>query len=556
MGPRIWVDAQAVQSPHYERGIPRYVTSLVHALVRRGVVTAIGLNPSQPLPAAPLRSLLALPQTTWATIASFRAALAEGPLVYLQGSPFEGMRPVQNLWPPFVLSSGVPVATVLYDTIPFRDDTYLTTPEDRGFHHTRAEMVRQSDLVLTISEATARDAVTDLGLDPAKVVNIGSGVDPTFGPGDDRSALADSPWASLLDEPFAFSVCGWMARKNTDGLLRAWARVPVAVRSAHRLVVTCALKPDVLEGWQRLASELGIADRVTFTGAVPEDVLLALYRRARLFVYPSRYEGFGLPIAEAVACGTPAISSNTSSMPEVLGWAPGMFDPDDHDAMAALIERGLTDEAFRAELLEAGRAADGRHTWDAVAGRLVDAVAGLPATGRRIPPRVATVGADGLTDHRGTFPVAALGTAFEPAGYDVVVYRLGFADPEAEVGVLRRALRHPGVVVLGGATLAPVFTAWARRAPDPAARMRALLEELYGDLVPGAVRHGDPMDEGLLARVGPSFLAGVARRARVVVVPDEATARAVCLDVGPGVPAPDVRVAAEDEVVAQLLPVT
>jgi glycosyltransferase involved in cell wall biosynthesis len=526
------------------------VTSLVHALHRRDGLVAVGLNPAHALPAAPHRSLLALPETTWATAAAFRAVRSN---IYVQASPFEGMRPVQNLWPPFVLGSGIPLVTVLYDTIPFRDDTYLTTPEDRGFHHTRAAMVQQADLVLTISEATARDAVSDLGLDPARVVNIGSGVESAFGPGDDG--------APLHDEPFVFSVCGWMERKNTDGLLRAWARLSPSVRSTHRLVVTCALKPDVLARWQQLAADLGIADRVTFTGAVPEAELLSLYRQARLFVYPSRYEGFGLPIAEAVACGTPAISSNTSSMPEVIGWAPGMFDPDDHDAMAALIERGLTDEAFRSSLADAGRAADGRHTWDAVAGRLLDAVAAL-ADGRpiRIRPRVATVSAAGFVDSTSgsTFPVSAFGTTFEPSSYDVVVYRLGSADVDAdvdaEVDVLRAALRHPGVVVLGGATLAPVYTAWARRSGDATARMRALLDDVYGDRIPGAVRYGDPLDASLIDRVGPAFLAGVARRSRVVVVPDDAVAAAVRLDVGPDEPVPDVRVGDDAEVVGQLLP--
>jgi hypothetical protein len=110
------------------------------------------------------------------------------------------------------------------------------------------------------------------------------------------------------------------------------------------------------------------------------------------------------------------------------------------------------------------------------------------------------------------------------------------------------------VVVLGGATLAPVYSAWARRSDDPTGRLRALLDDTYGDRIPGAVRYGDPLDPALIERVGPTFLAGVARRSRVVVAPDVAVAAAVRLDVGPDEPVPDVRVGDDADVVRQLLP--
>jgi glycosyltransferase involved in cell wall biosynthesis len=577
-GPRLWVDAQAVQSPHFERGIPRYVTALTLALGARGTdLAGVGLNPSQPLPAEPHRGLLDLPATTWATAASFRAAVGAGPLTYLQASPFEGFRPVQNLWPPFVLAAGVPLVSVVYDTIPFHDPEYRVTPEERSFHAVRGELVRQSDLVLAISEATARDAVTDLGIDPARVVAIGSGVSGAFGPGDDPALDAAVLAAALpgVRAPFVFSVCGWMDRKNTDGLLTAWSLVPAELRSRYQLVITCSLRADVQARWERLIDDLGVRGSVVLTGAVRDDVLLALYRTAELFVYPSRYEGFGLPIAEAVECGTAAISSDTSSMPEVVGWEPGLFPPDDPAAIAALTTRALTDTAYQTDLDAACAAARGRHTWDAVAGRLLTAVGSLGG-GRSLRRRVALVAAAGSplldlvpalagscevdcfvsgparpVEGARVFPVRAFGPALEPAAYDERVY--GLATSAGDVAVLDAALAHPGIVCLATASLAGLYAHRALARAEPATAMRAELRSIYGERIPERARHGDPLDVAALTYVGAHCTAAIARASRAVVVPDERSARIVELDAGALAARPAVHAGPLAEVVPRLL---
>jgi glycosyltransferase involved in cell wall biosynthesis len=569
---RLWIDAQAVQSPHFERGIPRYVTALVHALHARGTdLAGVGLNPSQALPAGPHRSLLALPTTTWTTASHFRSALDAGPLIYLQASPFEGFRPVQNLWPPFVLDSGVPIVSIVYDTIPFRDPEYRVTPEERAFHEARGALVRRSDVVLAISEATGRDIADDLGIDPGRIAVIGSGVSAAFRPDSDPAASRSLLTRVLpaVRHPFVFSVCGWMERKNTDGLIRAWSRVPPELRRTHQLVITCSLRADVLARWERLLDDLDLRDDVLLTGAVDDDVLLALYRSAELFVYPSRYEGFGLPIAEAVECGTPAISSSTSSMPEVVGWEPGLFDPDDHDGIADLVVRSLTDDAYRAALDAACASARGRHTWDDVAGRLLDAVAALgpssPAVARR--PRYAVVAAEGdevlstvdaLAEHAhvdcfvsGTrpvsthprvrvFPVAAFGATFEPAAYDERVYSLDATA--AHVPILRHALCHPGVVCLATSALAPLYVAQAGEAADPVTAMARSLDDLYGNRIPERARRGEVLDGDLLTHLGAPCTIGVVHSARTVVVASEEDAHIVRLDAGPLDVAPPIRV--------------
>jgi glycosyltransferase involved in cell wall biosynthesis len=581
---RLWIDAQAVQSPHFERGIPRYVTALVHALHAQGVdLAGVGLNPSQALPAAPHRSLLALPTTTWTTAEHFRSALDAGPLTYVQASPFEGFRPVQNLWPPFVLDSGMPIATVVYDTIPFRDPEYGSR-EERAFHETRAALVRRSDVVLAISESTGRDTAEDLGIDPSRIAVIGSGVANAFRPDAEPATSRRLLTGALpaLRHPFVFSVCGWMERKNTDGLIKAWGRVPPQVRRAHQLVITCSLRADVLTRWEALIDELGLRDDVLLTGAVDDDVLLALYRSAELFVYPSRYEGFGLPIAESIECGTPAISSNTSSMPEVVGWEPGLFDPDDHDGIAGLVVQALTDSAFRADLATACDAARGRHTWDAVAARLLDAVDRLertgPGAGAARLRRYAVVAAegddvlaviDGLAEHahvdcfvsgpRPTatharvrvLPVAAFGRTFEPAAYDERVYSLDATA--AHVPVLQHALRHPGVVCLATPALGPLYAAQAGVAEEPGPAMARLLDDLYGDRVPERTRRGEVLDGNLLTYLGAPCTAALVRSARAVVVGSDEDAAVVRLDAGPLDAVPPILVGPVASVLAERL---
>ena len=176
-------------------------------------------------------------------------------------------------------------------------------------------------------------------------------------------------------------------------------RLPHDVRTGLQLVIVCQLPASV---------EATLADRclargltpgrdVVFTGYVPDRVLRAMYQAAELFVCPSLYEGFGLPVLEAARCRCPSITSDRSSLPEVLSFPPATFAPDP-EAMAAAIDRALTDESFRSELVAAGDRAVLRHSWDKVASRTVAALERLAPVLRRQPTRppplrVAIVGA-------------------------------------------------------------------------------------------------------------------------------------------------------------------
>ena len=133
--------------------------------------------------------------------------------------------------------------------------------------------------------------------------------------------------------PYVVAVTGGDDRKNTEGLIRAWALAdrpsPLGLAGRHHLVIATAHTPDVLKRWEACAEEVGIRDRVIFTGALDDDELVAVLQGAALAVMPSFEEGFGLPVLEAAACGVPAISSNLTSLPEVLDEPTACFDPHD-----------------------------------------------------------------------------------------------------------------------------------------------------------------------------------------------------------------------------------
>jgi glycosyltransferase involved in cell wall biosynthesis len=166
--------------------------------------------------------------------------------------------------------------------------------------------------------------------------------------------------ATGIDTPYLLAVGTLEPRKNLLTLLHAYAALPPSVPP---LVLTGS------PGWgnQTLATTLAtlnLGERVRFTGYVADEVLPALYSAAELFLYPSLYEGFGLPVLEAMACGAPVITSSTSSLPEVAGAAAVLIDPQRADHLAEAIQTLLETPDQRARLREAGLARAQTFSWD------------------------------------------------------------------------------------------------------------------------------------------------------------------------------------------------
>lgn len=242
---------------------------------------------------------------------------------------------------------------------------------------------RRAARVIAVSESTRRDVIALCEVAPEKVVTVHNGVDDAFCPAD-PAAVASFRHAKGLPDRFILFLGTLEPRKNLDALLRAYARLRARSGGGTPKLVIAGGK-----GWfyERVLAEvdvLGLAADVLFPGYVPADELPWWYRAAELFVYPSRFEGFGLPVLEAMACGTPVITTTSSSLPEVAGDAAILVDPDDVPALSDAMERLLAEPDLRGILRAAGLRQAARFSWKRTAAetaRVYCSVLGLPKPG-------------------------------------------------------------------------------------------------------------------------------------------------------------------------------
>jgi glycosyltransferase involved in cell wall biosynthesis len=268
-------------------------------------------------------------------------------------------------------------ATGTARVVTFHDMIFLLHPE----YHQRAkvmffrrmirEAARRADHIIADSDATRRDAIRLLGVPGDAVTTVPLAADERFRPLADLERIDRVRDRYGLRQPFILTVATLEPRKNLVAALQ------VLVRLRQR-GLDCRLAVAGARGWgdEKLLQELtagGLAQHVRVLGFVADEDLPALYAAAHVLLYPSLYEGFGLPPLEAMACGVPVIASNRSSMPEVVGDGGLLIDPQDPDAMAAAAERLLRDPAERQRWSERGvrRAAD--FSWERTA-RLTYAV--------------------------------------------------------------------------------------------------------------------------------------------------------------------------------------
>jgi len=243
--------------------------------------------------------------------------------------------------------------------VPARRYRYLSTA-------VRAASKRAAHII-TVSEATKADAVELLGIDPGRITVAHLGVDSRFHPPSEEDLLLFMT-DQATDAPYILAVGNLEPRKNLPGLLRAFAQLAPDV--PHKLVLVGA------EAWltgeiHATLDRLRLGGRVRMTGFVSDDDLPLWYGAADLFVFPSLYEGFGLPVVEAMACGVPVVTSNVSSLPEVAGDAAVLVDPRDVDAIADGLCRVLTDADLSRRLRQSGRERAARFTWEETAARTV-----------------------------------------------------------------------------------------------------------------------------------------------------------------------------------------
>lgn len=227
---------------------------------------------------------------------------------------------------------------------------------------------RRADVVITDSNQSKKDIVKSLKIPGNKVKVIYLGVDDAFRPITNKKLIEQSRRKYELPPKFILYVGTLEPRKNIMGLIWAYKLFKDSGDKEHRLVIAGA------KGWLysdmfKTVDELHLREDVKFTGYIADIDLPSVYNGAELFVYPSLYEGFGLPPLEAMACGVPVITSNTSSLPEIVGDAGIMVNPVDHRAIADAIKRVLNDEQLKEEMKRKGLVRARQFSWEKTAQR-------------------------------------------------------------------------------------------------------------------------------------------------------------------------------------------
>lgn len=569
----VLLDIQATQSlGSRDRGVARYCSELASALVAHHPEAVHGfvLNPDLP-PPGHVEALVASGRTGY--IDRYDARGAE---IWHVGSPFELDAPLHRIWPARSVTAGMSLVVTLFDVIPLLfPDLYLMDPGLRRRYRTRLELVRAAELVLAISETTAADAMDTLGLAADRIEVLGTAPASGLGPPRSRRQALEAARLAVdgLAERFVLYTAGMDARKNFERLFRAWSLLPGEVRADRQLVVVCAMDELGRNHLRHLAAQAGMTGPPLLPGFVPDDLLGLLYQSTELSVCPSLYEGYGMPVAEALACGAVAVGSQTSEVGRLLH-PTGRFDPTDEEDMSRVLRRALVDMEVRATLTDhATRFGD---TWEKVSDRAAAAYDKVLSRRRsrsrqaRRRPTVAVVtplppAASGVADysyrlleHLGRHcdvrvyvdgtrwtdgpPRAPEGIPVEPVhdfehqelaagGFDAVLYCLG--NSQFHSGALAALRSRPGLVLAHEARMTDLY---ALAVDEPGAvpeGFASTLSEMYGPrLHPAAVGLGR-LDGSLAEGLGLLMAREVASLSERLLVMSEFAAERVRLDARP-----------------------
>ena len=256
--------------------------------------------------------------------------------------------------------TGTKLTATLFDMTCFLMPEFHTLGNIAAEKHFSA-MLKQANGLISISENTRQDAIRILGLDAAKIKTIYPGIPESFFEVTDAAAAATAI-RYHLNKPYILALGTVEPRKNLDTLLDAYLQLPAHLRETFDLVLAGPMGWASMETMRRIRGGLS---GVKYLGYVAEADLPGLTKAAALFAYPSLYEGFGLPVAQAMACGVPVITSCTSCLPEVSGDGALHVDPKSASELSAALARLLESPELRAKLGANGRAiAKERYRWD------------------------------------------------------------------------------------------------------------------------------------------------------------------------------------------------
>ena len=261
---------------------------------------------------------------------------------------------------------GTKSVVTVHDCIHLRFPEYLPNPA--AIHYARYMMgsaIRRAKVVFTVSEASKRDILHFFPKTEAdKIHVVSNAIDADLLEAPDQEELDRVKERYQIAQRFILYAGNIKPHKNLPRLIEAFARLRAQPghEDVHLMIIGDEIgkTPEL----RRRVESFRVRPFVRFFGFVPESTLAALYRLATVFAFPSQYEGFGLPPLEAMACGTPVVTSNVSSLPEVVGDAAVLVDPDDGEAIAAGLSRVLDDPAFANELRARGREQAKKFNWE------------------------------------------------------------------------------------------------------------------------------------------------------------------------------------------------
>ncbi|WP_313053414.1 glycosyltransferase [Atlantibacter hermannii] len=267
--------------------------------------------------------------------------------------------------------------TILYDLIPLiYPELYQNNETRMEWYKNKTDILARSKYLFSISESAKKEAIKFLGWDNNDIFNISTAADTHFVkkfiPDNEKKLLKDK---YNIKEKFLMYTGGWDPRKNLFRLIESYSLLSKDLRNKHQLVIVCSMATEAKNELYNKAISFGLTkEEVVLTGYVSDEELLQLYNLCHAFVFPSWHEGFGLPVLEAMSCGIPVVTSNVSSLPEVINYQDALFDPFDINDIANKLERVLVDNEFRRDLQNHYIKQVQRFNWDLTARKLLAAL--------------------------------------------------------------------------------------------------------------------------------------------------------------------------------------
>lgn len=266
---------------------------------------------------------------------------------------------LNNRWANFVIA---------YDLIPLLfQELYLPHEHLRVYYFHKLEYFKKADIFFAISEQTKSDLVEHLNIDEKKIKVISLDCSEIFKPlslEDLQKAKIELKQIGIDREFILYNPSGFDKRKNIEGLIKAFSLLDHDLKDKYKLVITSKIDEVNLANLKSYAKEHKVEDSVIFTGYVSDETLVKLYNLCSLFVHPSFYEGFGLPVLEAMRCEAPVICSNNSALKDIVKNKDAMFDPYKPEEIAEKISLVLRDYNFRKQLIENAKEQSKRFSWD------------------------------------------------------------------------------------------------------------------------------------------------------------------------------------------------